>query len=110
MDVHHDLTNVRLFMGLLSGAQSILMMAFFEGFIQRFMIYLAELAARQGSTEQEYTSVHGVCDVAHTQELFRALSAEMSLKPVDSAADIFQGVKLLRTLIRTIIQPQSALS
>ena len=42
------------------------MMAFFEGFIQKFMAYLAELAAAQGSTEFEYTDVHGVCDVTHT--------------------------------------------
>jgi hypothetical protein len=32
--VHEDLTNVRLFLGRLSGAQNILTMAFFEGFIQ----------------------------------------------------------------------------
>lgn len=104
--VHHDLTNVRLFLGRLSGVPTILMMAFFEGFIQRFMIYLAELAAAQGSTEQEYTVVHGVCDVTHTQELFRALSVEITPNPPDSQADIFEGVHLLRTLIRSIISPR----
>jgi hypothetical protein len=77
--MHHDLTNVRLFLGRLSGVRTVLMMAFFEGFIQQFMTYLAELAAQQGSAEQEYTSVHGVCDVAHTQQLFCALAAEMAL-------------------------------
>jgi hypothetical protein len=77
------------------------MMTFFEGFIQRFMAYLAEVAQRQGSAEQEYTDVHGVCDVAHTQELFRALEAEMMLahEPVEN---LFEGVDLLQTLIRNI--------
>jgi hypothetical protein len=103
--VHRDLTNVRLFLGRLSGVRTILMMAFFEGFIQRFMIYLAELAAEQGSAEQEYTSVHGVCDVTHTQELWRALSAEMALSRVDDETELFQGVDFLRTLIQTIIYP-----
>src|SRR6267143_856188 len=77
--VYRNLSNVRLFIGRLSPAPIVVMMAFFEGFIQRFMPFLAEVARRQGSGEQEYTDVHGVCDVAHTQELFRALEAEMML-------------------------------
>ena len=68
-----ELTAVRLFLGKLQGVQSVLTMAFFEGWIQRFMAYLADLAKRQGSTEMVYTDVHGVCDVTHTAELFRAL-------------------------------------
>ena len=82
MAIHRDLTNVRLFVGKLSAVRIIVMMAFFEGFIQGFMAYLAELAAGQGSVEREYTDVHGVCDVAHTEELFHALEAEMMLDPV----------------------------
>jgi Iron-containing redox enzyme len=104
LDVYRDLTNVRLFVGRLSGVRSVLMMAFFEGFIQRFMSYLAELAALQGSVEQEYTDVHGVCDVTHTQELFRALAAEMALNPLEPSTDLFEGVGLLRTLIQRIVQ------
>ena len=41
--VHEDLTNVRLFLARLSSVQSLLTMAFFEGYIQRFMGYLARL-------------------------------------------------------------------
>jgi len=78
-------------------------MAFFEGFIQKFMSYLADLAAEQGSDERVYTDVHGVCDVEHTQELFRALSLEMAHHPVEADADLFEGVELLRTLLQTII-------
>src|SRR5437762_10173242 len=52
--VHDDLTNVRQFLGRLSPVKSVLMMGFFEGFIQKFMPYLAELAAARGSTEMEY--------------------------------------------------------
>jgi hypothetical protein len=101
--VHDDLTNVRLFLGRLSGVQSILTMAFFEGFIQRFMAYLADLATAQGSVDMEYTDVHGVCDVAHTEGLFRALSVEMAVNPLEPEQDIFEGVYLLRTLIETIV-------
>jgi hypothetical protein len=100
-----DLTNVRLFLGRLSGCRIVTMMAFFEGFIQGFMAYLAELAAMQGSGEFEYTDVHGVCDVTHTQELFNALEAEMALRPPESITDLFEGVTLLRKLIQRIVDP-----
>jgi len=101
--VHEDLTNVRLFLGRLSGVQSVVTMAFFEGFIQRFMAHLAELAAAQGSVEMEYTNVHGVCDIAHTQGLFTALAAEMAMNPLDPGTDMFEGVYLIRTLIENIV-------
>jgi hypothetical protein len=101
--VHDDLTSVRLFLGRLSGVQSVLTMAFFEGFIQRFMAYLADLALAQGSVDMEYTDVHGVCDVAHTDGLFRALSVEMANNPLEPKKDLFEGVYLLRTLIENIV-------
>jgi len=104
LEVHEDLTNVRLFLGRLQGVQNIVTMAFFEGFIQQFMSYLADLAGAQGSVERVYTDVHGVCDVAHTQELFHALSAEVAVNPPDPSADLYEGVDLLRALIHTIIQ------
>ena len=106
--VDKELTAVRLFLGKLQGVQSVLTMAFFEGWIQRFMAYLADLAKRQGSTEMEYTDVHGVCDVTHTAELFRALSLEMAINPISPDADLFEGVDVLRTLIIAIIQGPSA--
>ena len=101
--VYRNLTNVRLFIGRLSPVPTVVSMAFFEGFIQRFMAYLAELARRQGSAEMEYTDVHGVCDVTHTEELFRALEAEMTLAPPKPAHQMFEGVELLRTLIQNIV-------
>jgi hypothetical protein len=101
--VDHDLTKVRVFLGRLSGVQSVLTMAFFEGFIQRFMAYLADLAKAQGSVDLEYTDVHGVCDIAHTDGLFRALSVEMAINPLDSEKDLFEGVDLLRNLIENIV-------
>lgn len=100
-----NLMKVRGFIGRLSGVQIVMMMAFFEGFIQRFMSYLADLAKRQGSTEMEYTDVHGVCDVAHSQELFRALDQEMAADPSASGTELLEGVELLSALIATIIQP-----
>lgn len=106
--VYRDLTNVRLFVGRLSAVRIVVMMAFFEGFIQKFMSFLAELAGDQGSSEMEYTDVHGVCDIAHTQGLFHALEAEMSLNPPESETDLFEGVDLLSGLIRTIVHPITA--
>lgn len=106
--VHEDLTKMRLFLGRLSGVQSVLTMAFFEGYIQRFMAYLADLAQRQGSSEMEYTDVHGVCDLEHTEGLFRALAIEMAINPLDPGQDLYEGVNLLRTLMRTIVDGQAA--
>jgi Iron-containing redox enzyme len=101
--VHSNLMNVRLFIGRLEAVPITVTMAFFEGFICQFMPYLAELAERQGSAELEYTNVHGVCDITHTQELYRALAAEMTLAPPRSESDTFEGVELLRTLIQNIV-------
>jgi hypothetical protein len=105
--VNDELTNVRLFLGRMLGVQNLLTMAFFEGFIQRFMAYLADLAEARGSAEREYTDVHGVCDIAHTQGLFLALSAEMAINPPEPGADLFEGVDLLRTLIYKVVHNQA---
>ncbi len=101
--VYKNLANVRLFVGKLSSVRLVLMLMFFEGFIQRFMPYLAELAKLQGSQDLEYTDVHGVCDIAHTEGLFRSLQAEMALSREQvTPAALFEGVDLLRTLIRNM--------
>jgi len=101
--VSRHLHGVREFVGHLSGARIVIMMAFFEGFIQRFMPYLEELARRQGSSETQYTDVHGVCDVAHTQELFHALEAELALIGVPPTAALLEGVGLLTALLQSIV-------
>jgi len=105
--VYRHLENVRRFVGQLSAVKIVLMMAFFEGWITRFMPYLASLAQHQGSAEREYTDVHGVVDVVHTQELFRALGAELSRLPAPHppATQLLEGVDLLRTLIQSIVHP-----
>lgn len=101
--VDEGLTKVRRFLGRLSAVQSLATMAFFEGFIQRFMGYLADLAVAQGSSELEYTDVHGVCDIAHTEGLFNALAVETAINPLEPQKDIFEGVYLLRTLMEKVI-------
>lgn len=101
--VFRELTRVRLFVGRLDGVRNVLMMAFFESFIQKFMAFLAKLAADQGSLEQEYTDVHGVCDIAHSQELFRALEAEMALNPPEPGVNLLEGVELLSALLRNVV-------
>jgi hypothetical protein len=105
--IDEDLTNVRRFLGRLSAVQSLLTMGFFEGFIQQFMAYLADLAALQGSTEMEYTDVHGVCDIAHTEGLFQALEVEMSGNPLGPDEDLFEGVDLLNALLHRIVHSKS---
>jgi hypothetical protein len=102
--VNENLTKVRLFIGRLSPVPILVTMAFFEGLIQKFMPYLAELARLQGSAELEYTDVHGVCDVAHTAGLYEALQAEIDLSdaPLPADKDLFEGVELLRALIQNM--------
>ena len=107
--VYRNLEQVRRFVGELAPLRIVAMMAFFEGFITRFMPYLADLAARRGSAEQEYTDVHGVVDVVHTEGLFRALEAEMQLAPeAPEPTRQLAGVALLRTLIETVVHPRVA--
>jgi hypothetical protein len=110
--VNPNLSNVRLFIGRLSAAPILATMAFFESFIQRFMPYLEELAQRQGSSEIEYTQVHGVCDIAHSEGLFRALEAEMALAPDfrEPADYLYEGVHLLRALIESIFTSRSSVA
>jgi hypothetical protein len=101
--VHSNLTQMRLFIGRLNAVRILASMAFFEGFIQKFMPYLAELAQRQGSTEMEYTDVHGVCDITHTAELWNALEAEMALHPnAEVDENVYEGVRTLRTLMEDV--------
>lgn len=110
LDVHDNLTKMRFFLGRLSGVQSVAAMAFFEGFIQKFMPFLASLAAEQGSKEMEYTDVHGVCNVAHTAGLYQALWAEIAAEPLQPGTDVMEGVYILRALLDQIIwnKPQVA--
>jgi hypothetical protein len=110
LTVHADMTKMRLFLGKMQGVQSLLTMAFFEGFIQRFMSYLADLAIAQGSKDMQYTDVHGVCDIAHSEGLFQAVSLENSRYPISADADLFEGVDLLRNVIVTIIQGPAKLA
>lgn len=104
--IDRDLQAVRAFVARLAGLKIILMMAFFEGFIQRFMPYLADLAVMQGSHELEYTDVHSVVDLAHTQGLLNAFASELDLEPEPPPpAGLFEGVDVLRSLITTILRP-----
>jgi Iron-containing redox enzyme len=107
--VYRNLEHVRRFVGELDPVRIVVMMAFFEGFITRFMPYLADLAARRGSAEQEYTDVHGVVDIVHTEGLFRALEAEMARAPEPAEpARALAGVEVLRTLLEIVVHPRVA--
>src|ERR1700691_3149469 len=102
MVVRDGLTKVRMFLGRLQGVQNVLTMGFFESYIQRFMSYLADLAVAQGSTDLEYTDVHGVCDIAHSEGLLLAFAAEAAIDPPAPSTDLFEGVSKLRALIQAI--------
>lgn len=104
LSVDTDLTRMRLFLGKLQGVPSLVSMAFFEAWIQRFMPFLTDLALSQGSTDREYTDVHGICDIAHSQELFDAVQMEMKVNPSASDDDLYQGVELLTNLVQTILR------
>lgn len=106
--VDEEVTRVRKFLGRLSPVQSLASMAFFEGAIQRFMPFLASLAAAEGSTEMVYTDVHGVCDIAHTEGLYRAFAAERDANPFDADVDLLEGVQLLRVLFERIVHYRPA--
>ena len=111
--VYRHLENVRQFVAQLSPVKTVLMMAFFEGWITRFMAYLADLARQQGSAEFEYTDVHGVVDIVHTAGLLRALEAEMArLDPAaaEPPAALITGVETLRALIEAVVRPAVAVS
>ena len=105
MAVHSKLSKVRLFIGKLSPAPIVAMMAFYEDFIMRFMPILAEYAAKRGSAEREYTDVHSLCDAEHSAGLFRALEIERALAndPREPEEYLFEGVDLLQALIKDII-------
>ena len=102
--VHETMTKMRLFLGRLQGVQSLLTMAFFEGFIQKYMSFLAALAAARGSQEMEYTDVHGVCDIAHSEGLFRAVLLENAINPIRAEANLYEGVELLTNVIHSVMQ------
>ena len=106
--VTDELTEVRLFLGRLQSVPSILTMAFFEGFIEKFMPYLADLAGARGSMEREYTDVHGVLDIAHTADLYRVAKLEMALNQTAPDANLLEGVYLLRKLIQGIMHYRAA--
>jgi Iron-containing redox enzyme len=103
MAVNKEMNDMRVFLGKLSPVQSLASMAFFEGYIQKFMPYLAELASERGSSDMEYTDVHGVCDIAHTDGLFNALSIESEMNPPAADQDLLEGVNLLDTLMRRVV-------
>jgi hypothetical protein len=103
--VYENLSRVRSFIGKLQPVPIVVMMAFYEGFIQRFMLYLADLATRQGSKDMEYTDVHGVCDITHTAELYEAVAAELALQTLPlSEHETYEGVGVLRNLIQDIVR------
>jgi hypothetical protein len=106
--IHSRLQEVRGFVSGLAGAQLLLMMAFFEGFIGKFMPYLAVLAAKQGSREYQYTDVHSVVDIDHTQQLYQAFAAEVSTSPDVSLSSLLDGVTVLQHLLETIVDGHSA--
>jgi hypothetical protein len=101
------LAKVRLFLGKPSPVKSVLTLGSFEGFSQEFRSYLVSLAAERVSEEREYTDVHGVCGIEHSERVFKVLGAEVALTPPQPDVDLFERATLLRTLIKRIVRPQT---
>ncbi len=103
--VSQELKNVRQFISKFSGVKILVMMAFFEQFISQFMLYLAELAERQGSQEMTYTTVHGAVDVIHSAALYNAINAERaeSKNSITNGEELREGIEILRALLLRII-------
>jgi len=73
MAVNKEMNDMRVFLGKLSPVQSLASMAFFEGYIQKFMPYLAELATERGSSDMEYRRARRVRHRPHRWTVQRAL-------------------------------------
>jgi len=101
--VSRHLHGVREFVGRLSGARIVIMMAFFEGFIQRFMPISRSSPDARAPRRRSTPMCTAVCDVAHTQELFHALEAELALIGVPPTAALLEGVGLLTALLQVIV-------
>jgi hypothetical protein len=67
------------------------------------MSYLADLAEAQDSADRENTDVHGICEIAQSESLFLAVSAETATNPPEPPTDLFDDVDLLSTLIHKIV-------
>lgn len=67
------------------------------------MSYLADLAEAQDSADRENTDVHGICEIARSESLFLAVSAETATNPPEPPTDLFDDVDLLSTLIHKIV-------
>jgi hypothetical protein len=102
LTVSERLQEVRNFVACGNSLKILTMMAFFEKFISEFMSYLARLASDQGSTDFEYTDVHGPLDVLHTEGLIKAIEHEMACSETDYVDSMLEGVPLLAALMRTV--------
>ena len=95
--------NVRLFIGRLAAVPIVVDDGLLRGLHPA--LHAVPRRARQaaGVVGLEYTDVHGVCDITHTEELFSALETELALAPPLPPSETFEGVELLRTLMQNIV-------
>lgn len=103
--VSAGLESVRQFVATTDGVRIMVMMAFFECFISKFMDYLATLAKEQGSAEFVYTNVHGPLDIVHSQQLYVAIEHELGAPGLHelSLETLVLGIPLLSRLVADII-------
>jgi hypothetical protein len=104
--IHERLASVRNFVAGMRAFELLLMMAFFEGFIARFMPFFARLAGGLGSVECEYTDVHSAVDMRHSQELTAAFDWE-ALRGGGAASCATKGIDLLERLLEIVIEPNT---
>jgi Iron-containing redox enzyme len=101
--IQEAIDQVRTYLAQMDSVRSIALMAGFETFISLFMEPLAKIAQKRGSIDTQYTDVHGVVDIAHSQKLYEALQSEIACASAEYSESIFEGVDLILNLMKIAI-------
>lgn len=92
---------VRVMVAEMSGAKNTALMGALESTSAEFIPFLAALAKKLGSSDFQYTDIHGEADVEHADQFLWALSHEQKHYPdFDTQFDVSLAVTL--RLLRTI--------
>ena len=91
--VDSDLTKVRLFLGKLQGGPIPFDDGFFRELYSAVHVLPGSPCGGPGGPVRWSTPMStGVCDIAHSEGLFRAVTLEMSVNPVPPDTDLFEAL------------------
>ncbi len=77
--VQEEITSMRKLIGKGNGLEALTVMATLENTSSIFIPYLADLAKKRGSTNLQYTNIHGEADKEHAQQFIWAIEDEIKL-------------------------------